>query len=169
MIIKRIGIYFALERHRRKRNIMLIIPIVVVVGAVVIGLFLMSGSSQNANHMVLHNHVRLNVTVDGQPMVVPAQIGIVMPEKAEDQLYGNHSLDKYGMTGMSPLHTHDATGIIHVESNTVRNFTLAEFLDIWQGLNIHGKTVIATLDGKPVSDYRNILLKDGEQVTLDIK
>ena len=43
----------------------------------------MSGSSQNANHMVLHNHVRLNVTVSGQPMVVPAQIGIMMPEKAE--------------------------------------------------------------------------------------
>jgi hypothetical protein len=84
-------------------------------------------------------------------------------------LYGDHSLDKYGMTGMSPSHTHDATGRIHVESNTMRNFTLGEFLDIWQGLNINGKTVSATLDGKPVSNYRDILLKDRQQVTLDIK
>ena len=70
---------------------------------------------------------------------------------------------------MSPLHTLDNTGLIHVESNTMRNFTLGEFLDIWQGLNINGKSVIATLDGKPVSEFRNILLKDGEQVMLDVK
>jgi hypothetical protein len=73
------------------------------------------------------------------------------------------------MSGMSPLHTLDNTGLIHVESNTMRNFTLGEFLDIWQGLNINGKSVIATLDGKPVSEFRNILLKDGEQVMLDVK
>ncbi|HEX9318701.1 MAG TPA: hypothetical protein VF884_07175 [Nitrososphaeraceae archaeon] len=51
----------------------------------------------------------------------------------------------------------------------MRNFTLGEFLNIWKELNTNGKTVIATLDGKPVSDFRNILLRDGEQVTLDIK
>jgi sulfur carrier protein ThiS len=73
------------------------------------------------------------------------------------------------MAGMSPLHTHDATGLIHVESNAAKNFTLGEFLDVWQGLNINGKTVVATVDGKPVSDFRNILLKDGEKIELDIK
>ena len=74
------------------------------------------------------------------------------------------------MTGMSPLHTHDATGIIHVESNMLRNFTLGEFLDIWQGLDVNDKTVIATADGQPIPRiFRNFLLKDGEQVTLDIK
>ena len=163
--------YFSVERRRRKRNAMIIVPIVVVIGAaVVFGLFFMSGSSLNANHIVLHNHVRLNVTVDGQAVVVPAHIGMTMVGQAEDPLlYGDHSLDKYGMAGMSPLHTHDAIGLIHVESNTMRNFTLGEFLDIWKGLDTNGKTVIPTLDGKPVSDFRNILLKDGEQVTLDIK
>lgn len=162
--------YFAVERQRRKRITMIIIPISVAVGVAVIGLFLMSGSSLNANQMVQHNHVSLNVTVDGQPTVVPAHIGMVQVGKGEDPLlYGDHSLDKYGMEGMSPLHTHDATGLIHVESNTIRNFTLGEFFDIWQGLNINGKDVIATVDGKPVSDFRNILLKDGEKVELDIK
>ncbi len=166
---KRDKSYFAVERQRRKKNAMIAIPIAVAVAAVV-GLFFMSGSSLNANQMLLHNHVRLNVTVDGQPVVVPAHIGMTMVGKAEDPLlYGDHSLEKYGMAGMSPLHTHDATGLIHVESNTMRNFTLGEFLDIWQGLNINGRTVIATLDGKPVSDFRNILLKNGEQVMLDIK
>lgn len=150
---------------------MIIIPIgALIIAAAVFGFSFMSGTTLNSNHMVLHNHVRLNVTVDGQPVVVPAHIGMTMVGQAEDPLlYGDHSLDKYGMAGMSPLHTHDATGLIHVESNTMRNFTLGEFLDIWRGLDTNGKTVIATLDGKPVSDFRNILLKDGEQVTLDIK
>jgi hypothetical protein len=33
----------------------------------------------------------------------------------------------------SPLHTHDTSGIIHVESPTVRSFTLGEFVDLWGG------------------------------------
>jgi hypothetical protein len=166
---KRDKSYFAVERKRRKRNVMIAIPIAVVVAAV-IGLFFMSGSSLNANQMLLHNHVRLNVTVDGQPVIVPAHVGMVQVGKAEDPLlYGDHSLDKYGMQGMSPLHTHDATGLIHVESNTIRNFTLGELLDTWQGLNIDGKDVIAKVDGKPVTDFRNILLKDREKIELDIK
>ena len=112
---KRDKSYFAVERQRRKRNAMIAIPIAIVVAAVV-GLFLMSGSSLNANQMVQHNHVSLNVTLDGQPVVVPAHIGMVQVGKTEDPLlYGDHSLDKYGMQGMSPLHTHDATGLIHVE------------------------------------------------------
>lgn len=149
---------------------MIIIPIAVGLAVAMVGLFLMSGSSLNANQMVQHNHVTLNVTVDGQPAVVPAHIGMVQVGKGEDPLlYGDHTLDKYGMEGMSPLHTHDASGLIHVESNTMRNFTLGEFLDLWQGLNINGKAAAATVDGKPVSDFRSNLIHDGEKVELKIK
>jgi hypothetical protein len=162
--------YFSVERKRRKKSIMIIIPVAAAIGAAIFGLFYMSGTSLSSNQMVLHNHVRLNVTVDGQPVVVPAQIGMTMGGNSGDPLlYGDHSLDKYGMSGMSPLHTHDATGLIHVESNIVRNFTLGKFLDIWQGLNTNGKSVIATVNNEPVSDFRSILLKNGEQVTLNIK
>jgi hypothetical protein len=73
--------YFALERHRRKRNLMIIVPIVAAVGAASVGLFFMSNSSINANHMVLHNHVQLNVTPNGQSVIVPAHIGMTMVEK----------------------------------------------------------------------------------------
>jgi hypothetical protein len=84
-------------------------------------------------------------------------------------LWKDHSIDKYGMQGMAPLHTHDTSGTIHVESNAIRAYTLGQFLDIWGGLSLNGKTVKATVDGKPVPDYRNILLKDGEQISLDIR
>jgi len=123
----------------------------------------MSSVPSTSNKMVLHNHATLNVTYNGQTQLVPQNIGI-----ADDSLlYGDHSLDKYGMQGMSPLHTHDASGTIHVESNTKRDFKLGEFLDIWKGLAVNGKTVQA-VNGNPISDFRNIILNDGDSISLNI-
>jgi hypothetical protein len=163
--------YFAIGRRRRKRNIMIIIPIVVALTITLIFVSYMSGPALNSTQMVLHNHVTLNVTSDGQPITVPAHVGMGQVGKGEDPLlYGDHSLDKYGMQGMSPLHTHDATGTVHVESNAMTNFTLGEFLDIWKGgPNTIGKTVQAYVDGKPMPNFRNIILRDGEKINLEIK
>src|SRR5205823_14298698 len=33
---------------------------------------------------------------------------------------------------ISPLHTHDATGVVHVESPTIETFTLGQFFDVWR-------------------------------------
>ena len=63
---------------------------------------------------VLHIHQHLDFVINGQPVVVPAHIGIN---------------ENAGF--ISPLHTHDTSGIIHVESNVVRDFTLGEFFDVW--------------------------------------
>src|SRR2546429_4875374 len=70
----------------------------------------------------------------------PCYIGI------DQNLWKNHSLDHYGVNGGSPVITRDTSGIIHVESNTVRNFTLQEFLAIW-GMSIDQNQVV----GNPVS------------------
>jgi hypothetical protein len=56
-----------------------------------------------------------------------------------------------------------------VESSVKRNYTLGEFLNIWGGLDLNGKTVKSTVDGKPISDFRNHVLKDREQINLVIK
>jgi hypothetical protein len=60
----------------------------------------------------LHVHSRLEVFVHGQEIPVPADVGVTS-----------------GIT--SPLHTHDATGVIHVESSERRTFTLGQFFDVW--------------------------------------
>ena len=120
---------------------------------------------------VLTDKARLNMTVDGNPIQIPAHIGI------DPSLWKDHSLDQYGMQsmnmnmvmpGMAPLHTHDTSGIIHVESSVYRIYTLGEFLNNW-GLDLNGKTVRATVDGMPVPDYKNIILRDGEQINLDAR
>ena len=61
----------------------------------------------------LHHHIRLWVYVDGQPEVVPANIGL-------------------SQQAASPLHTHDETGTVHVESADP-NFqpVLGQFMDVW--------------------------------------
>ncbi|MEO6536663.1 MAG: hypothetical protein ABIT47_03130 [Candidatus Paceibacterota bacterium] len=63
---------------------------------------------------VLHIHQHLDLIINGQPMIIPSHIGV-------NEVAGF----------ISPLHSHDTTGIIHVESNVVRDFTLGEFFDIW--------------------------------------
>jgi hypothetical protein len=161
--------YFSVGRGRRKKNLMIIIPIVAAIVITLLVVGSTTGPPTPGNRMVLHNHVNLNVTYNGQALMVPQHIGMVEIGKAEDPLlYGDHSIDQYGMEGMSPLHTHDASGSIHVEANTKRDFTLGEFLDIWKGLDINGKTVQASLNGNSVSDYRNIILNDGDSISLDI-
>ena len=61
----------------------------------------------------LHHHIRLWMYVDGQPVAVPANIGL-SPQAA------------------SPLHTHDETGLVHVESaDPDFQPVLAQFMDVW--------------------------------------
>jgi hypothetical protein len=62
----------------------------------------------------LHIHQHLDVYVDGRHVTVPAGIGIDV-----------------GSGFISPLHTHDATGVMHVESPDVRTFTLGQFFAVW--------------------------------------
>jgi hypothetical protein len=62
---------------------------------------------------VIHIHQHLDLYVDGRRVPVPAGIGI---DPA---------------VGYAPLHTHDASGVIHVESPTVRTYTLGELFAVW--------------------------------------
>lgn len=110
---------------------------------------------------MMHIHTHVTLVIDGKPAVVPAQIGI------DQSLWNMHTLDSYGMTGMAPLHTHDTSGSIHVESYKDQDYTLGELLDVW-GMPLENYNVKVTSDGNPVSDYRDLVLKDGQQVVLSI-
>jgi hypothetical protein len=89
--------------------------------------------------MVEHIHVHLDVLVDGQAIPVPANIGI-------DVARG----------GISPLHTHDASGVVHVESPVKRQFSLGEFFTEW-GVSLSAGNIggLRATDGKTVRAYVN--------------
>jgi hypothetical protein len=67
-----------------------------------------------AEGTVLHIHQHLDLFINGNPVAVPAGIGI-------NEAAGF----------ISPIHVHDTSGIIHVESPYQATFTLGEFFDIW--------------------------------------
>jgi hypothetical protein len=159
------------------KNTKIISVIVAVAVTITLGIGLsltpttMSGAQMGGGNqaIIMHFHPHLNLIIDGKPVTVPSQIGI------DPSLWKDHSLDHYGMqamsdgmSGMAPLHTHDASGTIHVESNANRNYTLGEFLNIWGGLDTNGKTVKATADGKSVSGYKDLILRDGEKINLQV-
>lgn len=61
----------------------------------------------------LHTHQHLDLDVDGHRVQVPALVGI---DPA---------------AGLAPLHVHDTSGVIHVESPVVRTYTLGQFFAVW--------------------------------------
>lgn len=62
---------------------------------------------------IFHIHAHLDVIVDGKSVTVPAGIGI----KPNECLYW--------------LHTHNTSGIIHIESPQQMTFTLGQFIQVW--------------------------------------
>jgi hypothetical protein len=62
--------------------------------------------------LLFHIHAHLDIIINGVYFLVPSQIGIP----------GNCFFW---------LHTHDESGIIHIESPVNRDYTLGQFFDIW--------------------------------------
>lgn len=116
--------------------------------------------------LAVHIHAHLSLFDRGEQIAVPLGIGIVNP-RAMNGFAGGSAL--YW------LHTHDATGIIHVESPDARTYTLGQFFDIWgrplSTTNVAGMqgAVHAFVDGRPYSgDPRAIVLTAHEQITLEV-
>jgi len=113
--------------------------------------------SMSAN---LHHHDLLQIFVHGKSVEVPRSVGI------------NPTAGF-----LTSLHTHDSSGIIHVESPTFRDFNLGEFFDVWGvkltstcigGLCNNGQNQLkAFIDGKPFTgDPRSIPLTQHEDIVL---
>ncbi len=86
--------------------------------------------------LTYHVHSHLDVFVDGTPVVVPAGIGIAIDDPGvktfdtdEGPAYGG--IEGCDQPCISPLHTHDATGILHTESATPDPNTLGQFFVEW--------------------------------------
>lgn len=124
-----------------------------------------------SSELKMHNHTTIRVFEDGKEIAVPANIGI------DPTLWNYHDLDQYSPLSISPIHTHDGSGIIHVESKVQRDYTLGDFMKIW-GLPTEGKTVkvYRTYDqnilGKSeqgeIPDWQNYLLADKVSLRMEI-
>jgi hypothetical protein len=113
--------------------------------------------------LATHYHAHLEILNAGGSVTIPANIGIEP-------------------TCFYWLHTHDETGVIHIEAPSDqkdRTFTLGDFFQVWnQPLNSHqiatitlnsDQKLVAYVDGKLYSgDPSSIPLKAHTQVVLEI-
>ena len=74
-----------------------------------------------------HFHAHLDVFVDGKPVTVPADIGFSFSATGQPN-------------GISALHTHDESGIVHIEAPVAGDtYTLGQLLTEWGVLDGTGK------------------------------
>ena len=109
-------------------------------------------------HFVSHIHMHLDIFINGEELVVPSNIGII----PDNCIYW--------------MHTHDDTGVIHIESPEDRNFAIGEFFDIWgetfsnnQIFDNNNNTLNVYVNGKKVdskTDYRRIPLVEHDEIAI---
>jgi hypothetical protein len=106
-----------------------------------------------------HIHALLHIYVNGLLVPLPADIGIDLATGVE-----------------SSLHTHDRTGIIHMEAPRPYNFTLGDFFSVWGvklgpaqlgGLSgFGGDHLHFYLNGKPLANPAAHVLHNGDSVVI---
>lgn len=108
-----------------------------------------------------HIHPELTILINDVRQTIPTNIGI------EDA------------NCMHPIHTHEATGKIHVESPKKADFTLGDFFLVW------GKTftkeqildstaddthvITMTVNGEESIEFENLVLRDLDKIVISYK
>ncbi|MGB9003838.1 MAG: hypothetical protein WCC52_08540 [Nitrosotalea sp.] len=103
---------------------------------------------ETQEYTTFHIHTHLDVFVSGQHVTVPQYVGIMSNEDPNNPQF----------VCLYWLHTHDNTGIMHIESPQQTNFSLAQFLDIWKKTSTG-----APPDGEP------IIFVNGQEVSTNLE
>ena len=127
------------------------------------------GIEGNSQEMLkTHTHSHLSLFYKGVQMAIPYGIGIIKPFRV------NRGFVEGGK-GYYWLHTHDASGIVHVESPDNRVFTLGNFFNVWgQQLDARGAAgfkgaVRVYVNGRlSFTPPRDVPLRAHDQITLEI-
>jgi hypothetical protein len=107
----------------------------------------------------VHFHSLLTVYVDGEKVEVPPDIGIVEETST-----------------MAPIHSHDDSGLIHVEAPQKYPFKLSDIFAVW-GVRfdaetiggyvaVNGSKISVFVDGKPATQSSMLLLKDQANIVV---
>ncbi|HEX8199893.1 MAG TPA: Vps62-related protein [Isosphaeraceae bacterium] len=107
--------------------------------------------------LAVHIHPHLTVIIDGREQVIPAWIGITPARTL-------------------PVHTHDTSGTIHVESSRRPTYLLGDFFRAWgrpltkRNLLGHradaGHAITLTVNGTPSRALGDLPLRDGDDIVV---
>ena len=116
-----------------------------------------------------HMHVHLGIYVDGQEVKVPAGIGVGRP----------WGFDNTGFLATGScfawMHTHDASGVIHIVTPGQDMFKLGQLFSLWgQPLGRDGAfdyrgAPVVLVDGRAYSgDPRGLVLRPFENIVIEL-
>jgi hypothetical protein len=93
---------------------------------------------ENSEFLQYHVHAHLDVFVEGRPVLVPAGIGIdldnpdtIADTSADGLVIGAGLKQECSKPCISPLHTHDVSGLLHTETKTPSPNKLGQFFTQW--------------------------------------
>ena len=140
-----------------------------------------AGLTPLIGNLVRHDHVHLDVIVDGKKVTVPAGVGLAEPVDRGSckPPVGDCATGDFFTADVanSPIHTHSASGLIHIEPDRPGTYTLGEFFDEW-GVRLNssciggyctgsGKELRVFVDGHRVSgDPRKIVLTNRQEIAV---
>ena len=127
----------------------------------------------NQEYMTNHVHAHLDVFVDGEPILVPPGIGINIedPEVRKfdlpDGTISYSGIVRCAQPCISPLHTHDETGILHTESSDMESYTLGQFFTEW-GVELSETCVGEHCAPTPIAVYIGGELYEGDPRAIEL-
>lgn len=108
-----------------------------------------------------HIHPHLRIVINDEPRAIPGGIGLAVTDCER------------------AVHTHDATGEIHIEPNFYQEFTLADFFGVWgkpfskdQLLDFasgDGHEIVMAVDGRISQNFERLVLKDGQDILIEYR
>ena len=117
----------------------------------------------------IHWHPMISIFINGEQQTIPPNIGITVGKSID--------WDVSGMR-MSPMHTHDFDGVIHMEQDRpkARTLKLGYFFEVWdktfsdqcifEYCNGDGGTVKMFVNGEPNYEFGAYEPKDGDDIVI---
>ena len=144
-----------------------------------------AGERLEAKESLFHHvHAHLDVFIDGEHRTVPAGLGLVISDPgvhAFDDLGGRSygGIEQCDQPCISPLHTHDSSGVLHTESAVQQDNTLGQVFVEWDvrldercigDFCAPDTSLRAWVDGEelPWAEVADIPLTDGKEIALVI-
>lgn len=135
-------------------------------------------------YLSFHIHAHLDVFVNGRSVTVPAALGIEIRDPGVKSFKDPGKPTEYGGIErckdpcISALHTHDESGVIHIEAKVPADYRLGQFFEVWNvsltsscvgGYCTPEAPIAVFVNGKQLrSDPAELVLKDGQEIAIVI-
>src|SRR3989338_4269795 len=150
---------------------------VIVIFAIFFILLRNPSSNQNINgvpQQPIHWHHKLKIIIKGEEQFIPPNIGISIGNNIDNQISGMR---------MSPTHTHESDGTIHLENNRPwqkpETLTLGYFFKVWdkkfsnscvfEYCNNENGTLTMAVNGKMNFEFDKYMMRDKDEIVIEYK